>query len=50
MIETARSIETPASDVASEVPDALDDRSMRIVEWVLSGIALLAALALALVR
>jgi hypothetical protein len=50
MIETARMIETAPPDVASEVPDAPDDRSMRVVEWVVSGIALLAGLALALLR
>ena len=49
MIETARLIET-ATDAAREAPDMLDDRSMRIVEWVLAGIALLTALALALLR
>jgi len=50
MIETARMIETAPPDAASEVADAPDDRSMRVVEWVVSGIALLAALALALLR
>jgi len=50
MIETARTIETAPHDAASELSDAPDDRSMRIVEWVVSGIALLAALALALLR
>jgi hypothetical protein len=50
MIEPARMIETAPPDGASDPLDAPDDRSMRIVEWVLSGIALLAALALALVR
>jgi hypothetical protein len=49
MIETARPIET-APDAAREAADTLDDRSMRIVEWVLAGIALLIALALALLR
>lgn len=50
MIETARTIETAPPDATSEVANAPDDRSMRIVEWVVSGIALLAALALALLR
>jgi hypothetical protein len=50
MIETARMIETSRSDLTSTDPDTPDDRSMRILEWLLSAIALLAALALALVR
>jgi hypothetical protein len=49
MIETARLMET-APDVARDARDTVDDRSMRIVEWVLAGIALLTALALALLR
>ena len=50
MIETAGIVETAPSDSASPGPDALDDRSMRILEWALSGIALVVALALALLR
>ena len=50
MIETARVIETSQSDVASADPDTADDRSMRILEWILSGIALVVAVALALLR
>jgi hypothetical protein len=50
MIETARVIETTHSDLASADPDTLDDRSMRILEWILSGVALVVAVALALLR
>jgi|tagenome__1003787_1003787.scaffolds.fasta_scaffold14420410_1 hypothetical protein len=50
MIEAARRIETTHQDVASTPPEALDDRSMRILEWALSAVALIAALALALLR
>ena len=49
MIETAR-IDTSPSDRTSADPETAEDPSMRILEWILSGIALLVALALALVR
>ena len=47
MIDTARAMDTGPADGASAHPD---DRSMRILEWLPSGIALVAAVALALVR
>ena len=50
MIETTRVIETAPPELPSSEAEAHDDRSMRILEWSLSGIALLAALALALLR
>jgi hypothetical protein len=49
MLETSRLIETAPSEIPSG-PEAQDDRSMRVLEWALAGIALLVALALAALR